>query len=146
MSENKNNYNIFIYNSSKKANLPIKKVSHLLDKVLIGESIVSASLNVVYVNNDEILSLNKQYLNHDYYTDVITFSLTEEDESQKIDGEVYICVDVAEEQAKDYKVSLTNEILRLAIHGCLHLCGYDDKDEESKSKMRQLENFYLGIN
>lgn len=146
MSENKNNYNIFIYNSSKKANLPIKKVSHLLDKVLIGESIVSASLNVVYVNNDEILSLNKQYLNHDYYTDVITFSLTEEDELQKIDGEVYICVDVAEQQAKDYKVSLTNEILRLAIHGCLHLCGYDDKDEESKSKMRQLENFYLGIN
>lgn len=146
MSENKNNYNIFIYNSSKKANLPKKKVSHLLDKVLIGESIVSASINVVYVNNDEILSLNKQYLNHDYYTDVITFSLTEEDESQKIDGEVYICVDVAEEQAKDYKVSLTNEILRLAIHGCLHLCGYDDKDEESKSKMRQLENFYLGIN
>lgn len=144
MPNSNDNYKIFIFNSSNRTKLPIKKVSHLLEGVLKGESILSANLNVIYVNNDEILSLNKEYLNHDYYTDVITFSLMEEDIKGKIDGEVYICVDVADEQAKDYKVSLTNELSRLAIHGCLHLCGYDDKDDDSKNKMRELENFYLG--
>jgi rRNA maturation RNase YbeY len=136
-------YLINVFNSSNRKKLPIKKISQYLENVLKGESISNANINVIYVDNDEILRLNKEYLSHDYYTDVITFSLLEEDEG--IDGEVYICVDVAEEQANNYNVSLSNELFRLAIHGTLHLCGYDDDNEENKSKMRDLENLYLGI-
>lgn len=136
-------YLINIFNSSNRSKLPIKKVSQYLENVLSGESISNAVINVIYVDNDEILRLNQSYLSHDYFTDVITFSLLEDEEG--IDGEVYICVDVAEEQAKTYNVSLSNELFRLAIHGTLHLCGYDDDNEENKSKMRELENLYLGI-
>ncbi len=136
-------YLINVFNSSNRKKLPIKKISQYLENVLKGESISNAIINVIYVDNDEILRLNKEYLSHDYYTDVITFSLLEEEEG--IDGEVYICVDVAEEQANNYNVSLSNELFRLAIHGTLHLCGYDDDNEENKSKMRDLENLYLGI-
>jgi rRNA maturation RNase YbeY len=73
---------------------------------------------------------------------VITFSLNDDD--RFIDAEIYICVDVAEEQASEYKVSLSNELLRLAVHGTLHLCGYKDKSEEEQKLMRQLEDKYLG--
>lgn len=136
-------YLINVFNSSKRRKLPIKKVSQYLENVLLGEKISKAVINVIYVNNDEILRLNQSFLSHDYLTDVITFSLLEDGEG--IDGEVYICVDVAEEQSKTYNVSLSNELFRLAIHGTLHLCGYDDNTEKNKSKMRELENLYLGI-
>lgn len=139
------NYNIQIFNSSNSKFLPIKKSITHIEKVLKSEKIHQANINVVYVDNEEILSLNKEFLNHDYYTDVITFSLIEES-GKEIDAEIYICVDVAKDQAEEYKVSLTNELLRLCIHGTLHLCGYNDKTEEENKKMRQLENRYLGNN
>lgn len=139
------NYNIQIFNSSNSKFLPIKKSITHIEKVLKSEKIHQANINAVYVDKEEILSLNKEFLNHDYYTDVITFSLIEES-GKEIDAEIYICVDVAKDQAEEYNVSLTNELLRLCIHGTLHLCGYNDKTEEESKKMRQLENRYLGKN
>lgn len=133
---------IAVYNSSNYKFLPIKKIINYLNYVLKGEKKNNAVVNVVYVDKDEILKLNNEYLQHDYYTDVITFSLNEGD-TKEIDGEIYICVDVAEEQAKEYKVSLSNELSRLAIHGLLHLCGYGDKTDEEQKIMRSLENKYL---
>jgi rRNA maturation RNase YbeY len=133
---------IAVYNSSNYKFLPIKKIINYLNYVLKGEKKNNAVVNVVYVDKDEILKLNNEYLQHDYYTDVITFSLNEDD-TKEIDGEIYICVDVAEEQAKEYKVSLSNELSRLAIHGLLHLCGYGDKTDEEQKLMRSLENKYL---
>lgn len=133
---------IAVYNSSNYKFLPIKKIINYLNYVLKGEKKNNAVVNVVYVDKDEIFKLNNQYLQHDYYTDVITFSLNEDD-TKEIDGEIYICVDVAEEQAKEYKVSLSNELSRLAIHGLLHLCGYGDKTDEEQKLMRSLENKYL---
>lgn len=133
---------IAVYNSSNHKFLPIKKIINYLNNVLKGEKKNNAIVNVVYVDKDEILKLNNEYLNHDYYTDVITFSLNEDD-TKEIDGEIYICVDVANEQAEEYKVSLSNELSRLAIHGLLHLCGYGDKTEEEQKIMRSLENKYL---
>lgn len=134
-----------IFNSSNHKFVPIKKTIRHIEKVLLGENKNNAVINVIYVDKEEILRLNQEYLNHDYYTDVITFSLNEENDPN-IDAEIYICVDVAEEQAKEFKVSLTNELLRLAIHGTLHLCGYKDKLEEDIKVMRQLENKYLEKN
>lgn len=133
---------IAVYNSSNYKFLPIKKIINYLNYVLKGEKKNNAVVNVVYVDKDEILKLNNEYLQHNYYTDVITFSLNEDD-TKEIDGEIYICVDVAEEQAKEYKVSLSNELSRLAIHGLLHLCGYGDKTDEEQKLMRSLENKYL---
>ena len=83
--------------------------------------------------------LNRQYLGHDYDTDVLSFSL----EDDIIDGEVYISIPKAKEQAKDYGVSLENELLRLSAHGTLHLAGYDDNTKEAKEQMHNFENKYI---
>lgn len=135
-------YKIKAYNSSNHKYLPIKKTIKHVENVLIGENSNSSFISIIFVDKDEILRLNVEYLNHHYYTDVITFSLNDDD--RFIDAEIYICVDVAEEQAVEYKVSLSNELLRLAVHGTLHLCGYKDKSEEEQKLMRQLEDKYLG--
>lgn len=84
--------------------------------------------------------LNINYLSHDYSTDVLTFDFIEEDE---INGEIYINVLIAEQNATDNSVSLENEIQRLIIHGTLHLIGIDDATEELRNEMHELENLYL---
>lgn len=135
------NFSINIFNSSSSKLLPKSKIKDGILNTLIGENIDSAQIGIIYVDDNEIHRLNKEFLNHDYTTDVITFPLDEE----SIEGEIYISVDTAKSQADDYAVSLTNELLRLAIHGTLHLIGYDDASDEDREKMHQLENKYMTI-
>lgn len=109
-------------------------------RTLEGECIDNADVSVILVNDDEILELNTKYLHHNYTTDVITFPL---DEGKKVEGEIYISVDTAREQAKEYLVTFINELTRLAIHGTLHLVGYDDATKKERLQMHELENKYL---
>jgi probable rRNA maturation factor len=132
-------YNIQIFNDSGIQPLPRKKVQDTIIRVLGGENVESASVNVVYVTDERLLEMNREFLNHDSRTDVITFPLEED----KFEGEVYISVERAMAQAKDYKVSLTNELMRLAAHGVLHLVGYDDQSDEDRAKMRKMEDKYI---
>ncbi len=92
----------------------------------------------VFCSDEFLLNMNKEYLKHDYYTDVITFDNTE-DEKGKISGEIYISVDRVAENAKTYNTEDT-EIFRVIIHAILHLLGYDDKTPEEQEKMRAMED------
>ena len=132
---------IEIFNSSSLKYLPIKKTQKAVETTLKGESVSNAEVNVIYMDDPDIHQMNQEYLNHDYPTDVITFPLNE----TPLEGEIYIGAETAVKQAEEYKVSLTNELLRLVIHGTLHLCGYDDATDEERHDMHLLENKYLGL-
>lgn len=130
---------IDFYNDSDLKYIPAKKSIKIAERVFAGENIVAYELNIITVSDDKIHKLNKEYLNHDYATDVITFTLDDE----PLTGEIYISAETAMNQATDYKVSLQNEILRLVAHGCLHLAGYNDITDEERENMHLLENKYI---
>lgn len=133
-------YNIAVFNASGRKRLVKSKAEKAVAAVLKGEKKKKASINIIFTDDKEILRLNKQYLNHHYTTDVITFSLGDD----LLEGEIYISVDTAEKNAKRFNVSLTRELLRLSIHGALHLAGYDDATDDERHNMHLLENKYLG--
>jgi len=135
--------NVHIFNSSSKQFLPRKSVIEIIEKVLLNNKKSGAEVNIIYLDDDEIQELNKQYLNHDYTTDVIAFNLDEVQGDEQLEGEVYIGVDVAKRQATEYGVALKNELLRLAVHGTLHLLGYEDDTPAKKNIMHKLENKFL---
>lgn len=132
---------INIFNESGRKFLPKKKIERLLTNLFHAEGIEVANVGVILAGDKDLHTLNKSYLGHDYPTDVISFTL----EQEPLFGEIYISVDTAEIQAHDYSVSLTNEITRLAVHGALHLCGYEDETEVLKINMTRLENKYLNL-
>ena len=132
---------IKIFNDSKTKFLPKQKLADAINRVLKDKHIKKASINVILVVDDIIKSMNSQYLKHDYATDVISFNINDE---PALLGEIYISVDTAKRQAKEFKVSLTNELKRLAIHGTLHLIGYEDYTNKQKEEMHNLENKYIG--
>lgn len=129
-------------NQSDKKYLPVKKMIDSVRNIAnhkLGN--VAGCINLVVCNDDYIHDLNKQYLSHDYPTDVITFVLDE----KPLDAEIYISYETATEQAKDYKVSLTQEMCRLAVHGALHIAGHDDDNDDKRNEMHKLENHYLNL-
>lgn len=130
---------ISVINASALKRLPIKKTELAVSNVFKGENISRFSVIIVYLDDAEIQEMNKKYLEHDYVTDVISF-LIDKDET---DGEIYIGAQQAQRQADEYGVSITNEILRLAAHGALHLAGYDDATPETRAEMHKLENKYI---
>ena len=113
------------------------------DEVLLAElpEITSMKLGIVLLSDEELLEMNKSVLQHDYYTDILTFEIERND--NHLESELYFSLDRAQENALHYKVSLRNELARLAIHGMLHLAGYDDKTSPAKRKMRKMEKEFL---
>ena len=88
-----------------------------------------------------MLKLNQQYLGHDTYTDILTFTLSSKEES--LFSEIYVSIDRVQENAGHLKISFSQELYRVMIHGILHLCGYSDHSASEKKKMREKEDFYL---
>lgn len=101
------------------------------------------SLQYNFVSPEEILKLNKKYLKHNNTTDIITFNYSGKNDI--LEGEVFISIQDALQNSKKFKVSLDNEILRLVIHGILHLIGYDDKKASDKKKMKKEENRLVNL-
>lgn len=137
-------FEIYIFNDTEKQRIPRTKMRRVIENVLRGEKwrkkpIESATVNVILVDDAKIHAMNNEFLRHDYPTDIITFPLEED----CIDGELYISLDTAAKQAEDYGVSLTNELMRLAAHGTLHLVGYDDATEAERKQMSRLEDYYI---
>lgn len=112
--------------------------------VLEGEGITTGKVSIAFVNNSHIHRLNKQFLDHDEPTDVITFPYTGP-KAKKLEGEIVIGYEIACENAADRGHDCQYELLLYVIHGCLHLCGYDDKDDGSQRKMRAKESIYLTL-
>jgi probable rRNA maturation factor len=129
-------------NQSDKKFLPVKKMIDAI-KNIANQKLenVGGSINLVVCDDTFIHALNKQYLAHDYPTDVITFVLDE----KPLDAEIYISYETATVQAKDYRVSLAQEMCRLAVHGALHIAGHDDDNDEKRHEMHKLENHYLKL-
>lgn len=95
------------------------------------------SISIIFTSNSNLRLINRDYLNHNYYTDVITFNYNE---PGIVSGDIYISVDQVRENSKDLRVTFESEILRVIIHGVLHLLGYNDKSEVEIMEMRKKEN------
>lgn len=96
-------------------------------------------LSIIFMSDDDLLEMNRQYLDHDYYTDIITFPLNQE----PLLAELYISIDRVKDNAKTRNIPFLQELSRVMVHGLLHLCGYGDKTEEEIKLMREKEDFYM---
>ncbi|MDR0712672.1 MAG: rRNA maturation RNase YbeY [Bacteroidales bacterium] len=114
-----------------------RKISQWLQTVAFRENKTSGNLTYVFVSERRILELNRQFLCHNDYTDIITFDDSTEKE---ISGEMYVCIDTVRKNAERYHTGFENELLRVMVHGILHLCGYNDKTEQEQQSMRAKEN------
>jgi rRNA maturation RNase YbeY len=122
----------------------VTKVKHLLRTLTFVEGFSIDNLSIVFVSDEFLYELNLKYLNHDFYTDIITFDYST-NSSKVINGELYISLDRAKDNAKNIKVTIQAEVKRLIIHGLLHLCGYEDANPQAKQVMTQKEDFYLNL-
>jgi rRNA maturation RNase YbeY len=113
-----------------------------LSSIFAEERIDFQNISYIFCTDEFLLKINQQYLNHDTLTDIITFTLSET--SLPIISEIYISVERVKENATDLKVDYYKELMRVMIHGILHLCGYSDHTFELKSEMRGKEDYYLG--
>jgi rRNA maturation RNase YbeY len=109
------------------------------------EEVDFSFIEVVYVDEQEIIRINKEYLDHDYVTDIITFPYEELSELENIEGTLFCCASRILEQAKEFGAEPKKEFLRVFIHGLLHLAGYNDKSEEQQAQMKAKENSYLEL-
>lgn len=98
-------------------------------------------IEYIFCSDEYLLEINRQYLQHDFYTDIVTFDLSEN--RDETIGEVYISIDRIKDNALKLNQPLKNEILRVIFHGSLHLCGYKDKTDKESSLMREKEDFYI---
>lgn len=108
-----------------------------ISQVIRSECKKEGDINYVFCDDDYILQINQQYLNHDYYTDIISFDYCVGNE---LHGDIFISIDRVRENATDYNVSFDEELKRVLIHGVLHYCGYKDKTDDEELLMRSKEN------
>ncbi|WP_293050010.1 rRNA maturation RNase YbeY [Paludibacter sp.] len=113
----------------------IKEVAQLHGKT-------TGEISYIFCDDEKILEVNRQYLQHDYYTDIITF---DDNEGDKINGDIFISLDTVADNAKEFDVTFENELHRVMIHGILHLCGQDDHSKEERAEMIRKENEALSL-
>jgi len=120
------------------------KVHDLIKSLSVQLNFLVSNLEINFISGEDVHSINKSYLKHDYTTDIITFNYS--DLIQQIDGEIFISIDDALSNSKKFKVTVSEELVRLVIHGILHLLGYDDQNSNDKKIMKRLENKLLSKN
>lgn len=114
-----------------------RKYSKWLKQIAQKEGFEVAELNYIFLTDEGLYEINMEYLNHDTYTDIITFDNS--DESGVIEGDIFISVDRVKENADGFKTSFENELRRVMAHGLLHLLGYKDKSDNDEKQMREME-------
>lgn len=117
-----------------------KEIKNWIVQVIRSEEKEPGDLSFIFVNDKYIRKINKEFLAHDYYTDVIAFDYGE---GKIIKGEIYIGIETIRRNTKIYRSTLKNEILRVMIHGVLHLIGYNDTNEIEKKEIRRKEDEYI---
>lgn len=113
-----------------------------ITKIIEEESYLLGDISIILTSDNFLLKINKDFLNHNYFTDVITFDYSEEN---IISGDILISIDRIKENAKDFNCSEENELNRVIIHGILHLIKYNDKTNSEKIEMREKEDYYLKL-
>ena len=134
-----------IYFSGRRKNRPHLKRDVFIDvirQVSQENKKVFEAIQYVFLNDEELLDINIQYLNHNTFTDIITFDLTE---GGGIIGEIYVSLDRIIENASIFNVSVKEEFLRVLFHGALHLLGYKDKSAKDKQAMREAETYCINL-
>jgi probable rRNA maturation factor len=132
---------VFVARKVRTSVLTNKRIFEVCKAVLAEEAVKNASISVALLNDQDMHIANKNFLNHDETTDVITFPF--EQKKNKLTGEILIGVDVARKHSKSAGHLLAFELTLYLIHGLLHLCGFDDLDPVSRKKMRKRERFHL---
>lgn len=132
---------VFVARKVRTSVLTNKRIFEVCKAVLAEEAVKNASISVALLNDQDMHIANKNFLNHDETTDVITFPF--EQKKNKLTGEILIGVDVARKHSKSAGHLLVFELTLYLIHGLLHLCGFDDLDPVSRKKMRKRERFHL---
>jgi len=117
-----------------------KAVKLFIEKQLSGLK-KNIHINYIFCSDEYLLDINRKFLKHDYYTDIITFSLSESENT--LESEIYISIDRVKENAKTLSVEFEDELLRVMFHGVLHLLGHKDKTKAQKAAMRKLENKWI---
>lgn len=110
--------------------------------VISTESKLTGDVNFIFCSDEYLLEINRTHLNHDYYTDIITFDYCED---EYISGDLYISIDRVRDNAKELKQTTSTELHRVMVHGVLHLIGYGDKTPDEIREMRSKEDYYLTL-
>jgi rRNA maturation RNase YbeY len=119
-----------------------RRIKSWIIKTIQGEYLLPGEINIVFLRDEELRKVNIEYLSRDYYTDIITFDYSE---GKILSGDILISIDRVQENARKFKVSRNHEILRVIIHGILHLAGYKDSSEKEKIEMSLMEDKYLEL-
>jgi len=119
------------------------QIRNWINDTIIAEGYQLEELNFILCSDEYLLAINKQYLDHDTYTDVITFDNSEE--LKTIVGDIFISIERIQENAKEFKGTVQQELCRVMVHGTLHLLGYKDKGKAAKLLMTQKEDQYLAL-
>jgi rRNA maturation RNase YbeY len=135
-------HTIFFNNADRATSIGFRtKLKSFINKQCLKEGIRIETLHYVFCSDDFVLDINKRYLNHNFYTDIISFDLSEQ--RGHLIGDVYISIDRVKENAKTGGNRYTHELLRVIFHGALHFCGYKDKKPAEMKTMRSMEDKWL---
>lgn len=119
-----------------------RRMTRWIKETIASEGKTIGDISFIFCSDAYLLEMNKQYLNHDYFTDIITFDYVEEN---VISGDIFISCDRVKENALEFNTGFENELSRIIIHGVLHLLGFKDKTKKDKLLMTQKEDFYLKV-
>jgi len=131
----------FFFENINEITLPPNTENWLKD-LIISEDKKPGEINYIFCDDDHLLQVNKDFLNHDYYTDVITFDYVK---GKTISADIFVSLPRILDNSSTLSNAFNSELLRVLAHGVLHLCGYKDKTDEEISEMRQKEDYYLSI-
>ncbi len=112
-------------------------ISQWIEKIVGNHHFMMGDMSIVFCSDDYLLEMNKEHLNHNYYTDIITFDYVE---NKILSGDIFISIDRVKMNAQEYEVTFENELYRVIIHGVLHLLGFKDKTEEEQEVMTKKED------
>ena len=118
------------------------KVSKWIESIILKNKKELGEINYIFIIDEKILEINQEYLKHDYYTDIITFDYCVGD---LVSADIFISIETVESNSYKFETSFQQELMRVIIHGVLHLLGYNDSDEENRQLMRKKENEALSL-